>query len=81
MEELDEAGLLVSAQRPSPRKLSREDVSSPQHLPYLKAALKASTYMLALHGMKCPACLAGSERLLCRGSICTVVMSHSHVQG
>ena len=42
MQELDEAGLLVSGQRQNPRKLSREDVCSPQHLPYLKAVLKAS---------------------------------------
>ncbi len=43
-QELDEAGLLVSAQRPNPRKLSREDACSPQHLPYLKAVLKASKH-------------------------------------
>ena len=40
-QELDEAGLLVSEQRPAPRKLSREDACSAQHLPYLKAVLKA----------------------------------------
>lgn len=40
LQELDEAGLLTSAQRPQPRKLTRDDVSSPQHLPYLKAVLK-----------------------------------------
>ena len=48
MQELDEADLLVSAQRPQPRKLSREDACSPQHLPYLKAVLKASIYSLAM---------------------------------
>ena len=42
LQELDEAGLLVSEQRPDPRKLSREDVCSSEHLPYLKAVLKAS---------------------------------------
>ena len=42
-QELDEAGLLVTQQRPHPRKLAREDVCSPQHLPYLKAVLKACT--------------------------------------
>ncbi len=47
MQELDEAGLLVSSRRPDPRKLSREDACSPQHLPYLKAVLKASTPSLA----------------------------------
>lgn len=63
MQELDEAGLLVSAQRPNPRKLSREDVCSPQHLPYLKAALKASTYVLTDPWDPMPG-LSGSIRAL-----------------
>ena len=42
LEELDGAGLLMSAQRPSPRKLARDDVACPHQLPYLKAALKVS---------------------------------------
>ena len=48
MQELDEAELLVSGQRPNPRKLTREDVCSPQHLPYLEAVLKASMPCLRL---------------------------------
>ena len=42
MKELDGAGLLTSAQHPSPRKLARDDVACPHQLPYLKAALKVS---------------------------------------
>lgn len=57
--ELDAAGLLVTAQRPQPRKLTLEDALSPQHLPYLKAVLKvcaekqwqASAYEYGMHDM------------------------------
>ena len=59
MAELDAAGLLVTARRPQPRKLTREDALSPQHLPYLKAVLKvcadnyrqASAYECDMHDM------------------------------
>lgn len=57
MAELDAAGLLVTAQHPQPRKLTREDALCPQHLPYLKAVLKvcagnhwpASAYECDMH--------------------------------
>ena len=52
LEELDGAGLLMSAQRPSPRKLARDDVACPQQLPYLKAALKVGPLFI----WPCPCC-------------------------
>ena len=59
MAELDAAGLLVTAQHPQPRKLTREDALCPQHLPYLKAVLKvcadhywpAAAYKCDMHDM------------------------------
>ena len=55
MKELDGAGLLTSAQHPSPRKLARDDVACPHQLPYLKAALKVS--LVSISPSPCCCCV------------------------
>ena len=55
----------MSAQRPSPRKLARDDVACPHQLPYLKAALKVGLFDMLLNCY-----LSGAAALEAYGAVC-----------